>query len=55
MACTPEVPFLARITLSVEERYMYFVPAMMTPLWANWSVLLYLPIKALSSSGVTCN
>lgn len=54
MACTPLVPFLARTTLSVDERYMYFVPAMVKPFIANCSVLLYLAIMPLSSSGVTC-
>ena len=55
IVCTPFIPFLARITLSLEERYMYFMPAIVMPLVAIASTLLYLAIKVLSSSGVTCN
>ena len=49
MVCTPLVPFLAHITLSVGERYMYFVTATITPLWVNCSVFANLSIKPLSS------
>ena len=34
---------------------MYFMPAIVMPLVAIASTLLYLAIKVLSSSGVTCN
>lgn len=55
MTWTPLVPFLARITLSVDERYIYFVPATFIPDWAIESVLPNLEIKPFSSSTVTCN
>ena len=50
----PLVPFLARTTLSEEERYMYFVLAIVSPDCASWSVLLYLASSAFSSSTETC-
>ena len=50
----PLVPFLARTTLSEEERYMYFVLAIISPDCASWSVLLYLASSAFSSSTETC-
>ena len=46
---------MARTTLSEEERYMYFMPAIVIPDCASWSVLLYLASKVFSSSTATCN
>lgn len=54
MQWTPLVCFFALMTFSVDDRYMYLVPAIVTPVDARLSTFLYLLIKAFSSSGVTC-
>ena len=47
MQWTPDWPFLARTTLSLAERNMYFVPPTVTPFIASWSVLEYLSNQVL--------
>lgn len=51
---TPVAPFFAWIWLSSDCKYMYFVPATVTPLCWNTVALLKPPINVLISTSETC-